>query len=143
MTCDKCSQPGVLNSALGKDFYYCRSCKTEILDAPEISPPLTTKASAIDILGYNHCSTHLIDPNWTLEENLVMASTNPYTTLMVISYRNYFDLISSLGIRAQLCYVDSRSSAARFAGFLIQSRFGPISVVLDNTLSDAIIVLGG
>lgn len=30
MICQKCNNPGVLNSANGNDFYYCRSCKDEI-----------------------------------------------------------------------------------------------------------------
>lgn len=31
MMCSKCNKVGILNSANGKDFYYCRTCKTEIL----------------------------------------------------------------------------------------------------------------
>lgn len=30
MTCSKCNTEGVLNTVLGKDFYYCRTCKDEI-----------------------------------------------------------------------------------------------------------------
>lgn len=36
MICGKCNNPGVLNTVLGKDFYYCRACKEEIiLDSPQ------------------------------------------------------------------------------------------------------------
>lgn len=30
MICQTCSNPGVLNTVAGKDFYYCRTCKDEI-----------------------------------------------------------------------------------------------------------------
>lgn len=30
MICSKCKSDGVKNQALGKDFYYCRTCKEEI-----------------------------------------------------------------------------------------------------------------
>lgn len=30
MICQKCNNPGVLNSVLNKEFYYCRTCKDEI-----------------------------------------------------------------------------------------------------------------
>ena len=30
MICSKCSNPGVLNNANGKEFYYCRVCRDEI-----------------------------------------------------------------------------------------------------------------
>lgn len=31
MICPKCKNVGILNTVLGKDFYYCRTCKEEIL----------------------------------------------------------------------------------------------------------------
>lgn len=35
MICSKCNTEGVLNTVLGKDFYYCRTCKDEIqLESP-------------------------------------------------------------------------------------------------------------
>lgn len=38
MVCKTCSAPGVLNTVLNKDFYYCRTCKTEItLEAPPLA----------------------------------------------------------------------------------------------------------
>lgn len=30
MNCHKCKTPGVKNQVLGKEFYYCRTCKDEI-----------------------------------------------------------------------------------------------------------------
>lgn len=30
MVCSTCKESGVLSSALGQSFYYCRGCKTEI-----------------------------------------------------------------------------------------------------------------
>ena len=30
MICSKCKNQGILNSAGGKEFYYCRTCKEEI-----------------------------------------------------------------------------------------------------------------
>lgn len=30
MVCNKCFNPGVKNEVLGKEFYYCRTCKDEI-----------------------------------------------------------------------------------------------------------------
>ena len=30
MICNKCNDEGILNSALGQEFYYCRTCKEEI-----------------------------------------------------------------------------------------------------------------
>lgn len=30
MICSKCKDPGILNHANGKEFYYCRTCKVEI-----------------------------------------------------------------------------------------------------------------
>lgn len=39
MICGKCNQPGVKNSALNKEFYYCRTCKDEIgLSSASASP---------------------------------------------------------------------------------------------------------
>lgn len=32
MICQKCNNKSVLNSCLGKDFYYCRNCKEEVFD---------------------------------------------------------------------------------------------------------------
>ena len=37
MICTKCSNEGILNTANGKEFYYCRSCKEEITLQP---PPI-------------------------------------------------------------------------------------------------------
>ncbi len=34
MICGKCRQPGVENQAMGKTFWYCRTCKVEILLEP-------------------------------------------------------------------------------------------------------------
>ena len=31
MVCPKCKNVGILNTVLGKDFYYCKTCKEEIL----------------------------------------------------------------------------------------------------------------
>lgn len=30
MICQKCNNQGILNTVLGRDFYYCRTCKEEI-----------------------------------------------------------------------------------------------------------------
>lgn len=41
MICPKCSNAGVENQALGKTFYYCRTCKDEIgLEAVPSEPAL-------------------------------------------------------------------------------------------------------
>lgn len=37
MICPKCKSDGILNTILGKDFYYCRTCKEEIL-LEEVDP---------------------------------------------------------------------------------------------------------
>lgn len=31
MICKKCNTEGVKNQAMGKEFYYCRNCKEEIM----------------------------------------------------------------------------------------------------------------
>jgi len=36
MTCNKCKTDGVKNTVLGKDFYYCRTCKIEIENEPVV-----------------------------------------------------------------------------------------------------------
>lgn len=38
MICSKCNTEGVLNTVLGKDFYYCRTCKDEIRLEPTFQP---------------------------------------------------------------------------------------------------------
>lgn len=35
MICSKCNNAGVKNTVLGKEFYYCRTCKDEIGLAPK------------------------------------------------------------------------------------------------------------
>jgi hypothetical protein len=32
MTCSKCSTEAIKNTALGKDFFYCRQCKEEVIE---------------------------------------------------------------------------------------------------------------
>lgn len=36
MICKKCNNPGVLNSVMNKEFYYCRTCKDEIIDQSSV-----------------------------------------------------------------------------------------------------------
>jgi hypothetical protein len=47
MICIKCNETGVLNSVLGKEFYYCRNCKEEI--TLEL-----IKFDTVDWMGKNH-----------------------------------------------------------------------------------------
>lgn len=35
MICQKCNNKGILNTVLGKDFFYCRNCKDEISNTEE------------------------------------------------------------------------------------------------------------
>lgn len=39
MICNRCNQEGVRNQVLGKEFYYCRTCKDEIYLQPKQSHP--------------------------------------------------------------------------------------------------------
>ncbi len=47
MVCDKCGTKGILNTVLGKDFYYCRGCKDEI----SLKPQGLTSGEAIQALS--------------------------------------------------------------------------------------------
>lgn len=38
MVCSKCKNAGILNTVLGKNFYYCKTCKEEIF-LEEVVPP--------------------------------------------------------------------------------------------------------
>lgn len=51
MICTKCNETGILNQAGGKDFYYCRTCKIEIL-----------LEVAEEKAGYTSLSTIQFDP---------------------------------------------------------------------------------
>lgn len=44
MICSKCKNVGILNTVLGKDFYYCRTCKEEILLEEEKNPDMDKDA---------------------------------------------------------------------------------------------------
>ncbi len=53
MTCQKCNNPGVSNTAGGKDFWYCRTCKDEIM--PPVAKALEPRKmsdDALDALNY-------------------------------------------------------------------------------------------
>ena len=48
MTCG-CGSTGVLNTILGKDFYYCRECKIEIeLETPKLTHNPKKKETQLD-----------------------------------------------------------------------------------------------
>ena len=54
MVCSKCKNDGVLKTVLGKDFFYCRTCKDEILESPEIMVGLQY---ALDLLRQQGAGT--------------------------------------------------------------------------------------
>ena len=55
MTCGKCNESGILNSANGQEFYYCRTCKIEISlevvdnEAPYLSQSKSTQKNYADV----------------------------------------------------------------------------------------------
>lgn len=53
MICHKCNNQGVENEALGKKFWYCRTCKDEITAAPPQPEPNTPKKSDYDRYWYS------------------------------------------------------------------------------------------
>lgn len=56
MICIKCNQSGILNQANGNSFYYCRTCKEEILlqqvDSLTVGTTATELLKVSDILDY-------------------------------------------------------------------------------------------
>jgi hypothetical protein len=53
MICTKCNSKGVENQALGKTFYYCRSCKDEIsLEAANDTGKLSNLAALQQSINY-------------------------------------------------------------------------------------------
>ena len=74
MICSKCSNEGIYNEAMGKGFFYCRTCKTEIEPTESVGddgqeefmfgepaynpyptsypPPVTSSSSTCDGCGY-------------------------------------------------------------------------------------------
>lgn len=65
MICQKCNNPGVLNSVNGNDFYYCRSCKDEItLDLVIIANTSTKQKSLI----FDFCKNQ---PQTTINGNII------------------------------------------------------------------------
>ena len=51
MVCPKCKNTGILNTVLGKDFYYCKTCKEEIL-LEEVFPDLEDHDSSYGNSNY-------------------------------------------------------------------------------------------
>ena len=59
----KCGSEGVLNTALGKPFYYCRSCKIEIV--LETNTTQTYGSADTKILGWNYLTDGRFKDNKT------------------------------------------------------------------------------
>lgn len=49
MICPKCKNDGVLNQANGKDFYFCKTCREEII-LEEIQPSADITQEEIDAI---------------------------------------------------------------------------------------------
>lgn len=49
MVCGTCKDTGVKNTALGKEFYYCRTCKKEI----ELESVVKAVFNEEDIIGFD------------------------------------------------------------------------------------------
>lgn len=56
MICTKCNQSGILNQANGNSFYYCRTCKEEILLQQVDS--LTVGTTAAELLKVYDCCNY-------------------------------------------------------------------------------------
>lgn len=64
MICPKCKNDGIFNTVAGKDFYYCRSCKEEIiLETPPHARKSATKKYPIGADEYEcnveDCTCHV------------------------------------------------------------------------------------
>ncbi len=57
MICSKCKTPGIKNQALNKEFYYCRTCKEEIID--EYSNADNEMMSLFQDMHWGDCDNYL------------------------------------------------------------------------------------
>lgn len=62
MNCTNCNKPGVLNTILGKDFYYCPSCKDEILPKVTAYPVAPSSSTFLDKLSHPTISPVALNP---------------------------------------------------------------------------------
>jgi hypothetical protein len=79
--CQKCGNKGVLSSALGKDFWYCRTCKDEIrLDVVSPAPSGPDKKDELWGKSLAGSSTLTLDMLKQAYQDMGKATTPLYPT---------------------------------------------------------------
>lgn len=100
MICPKCKNKGVLNTALGKEFYYCRTCKNEITaEAPK--PPEKPSRDGMDWL-FQHSLT--LPSNYSHTPRFKNVSTDDDDLFCCAETDCTCDKSSSDGVFAQLTF---------------------------------------
>lgn len=79
MICTKCSNPGTLNTVLNQDFYYCRTCKVEII--LETPPPLAQELRDLTPDDEAEFQAWIDEVNAQIDGMYALALTPPGETL--------------------------------------------------------------